>query len=109
MENHLIITDIFIKAFDIRNLRFSIDTDDVLRESEIEEIENAIVDSAIAMVYKLNDTIFRPMFLKVWEWTESTSYKSKNGVWFRRKTTFYAFVAKFFQSFRVYTTKLICA
>ena len=71
-----------------------------MKENEINDVENDVVDSAIAMIYKLSDISFRPMFLRILDW--SVGMKDNDGTTkIHRKTTFYAFLAKFFDSFRV--------
>lgn len=53
----------FLIAFDVRRAHGK-DFDD----SEISEIEDAIISAFLDLVMKLNETLFKPLFLKVVDW-----------------------------------------
>ena len=56
---------------------------------------------AINMIYKLNDTIFRPIFIELTEWaTDGLPEKDRVGK-MMRLTTFYKFLATFFGTLKV--------
>lgn len=83
------------KAFDLRRIQFCPRTDDSYEEKEVEEVEDAANEAAIAMVTKVNDTIFRPMFVQLVEWAAASSAKAK----VYRQTTVYGFFMRFFDRF----------
>ena len=90
---------LFLKAFDLRRIQLSPRTGESYEDVEVDEAENAISDAAMVMVYKLNDATFRPFFTQAVEWASSTLSNEK-GVMFRR-TTWYAFLLKFFENLKV--------
>lgn len=96
-----ILTNILINAFDLRRTQLSPRTETSFGDSEVEDAETAIFETAITMIYKLNDATFRPMFLKIWKWTiDPISKKDKKANVYRR-TTFYTFLIKLFDTLKV--------
>lgn len=53
----------FLIAFDIRRAH-----GDKFEEAEINELEDAIISAFLDLVMKLNETLFKPLFLKVVDW-----------------------------------------
>ncbi|GAA5816136.1 hypothetical protein MFLAVUS_009661 [Mucor flavus] len=53
----------FLIAFDIRRAHA-----DVFDEADINELEDAIISAFLDLVMKLNETLFKPLFLKVVDW-----------------------------------------
>lgn len=94
--------DLFERMFDLRRIQFSPPTEDSYTDDEIEEVEEAVNDAAIAMIYKLNDATFRPLFSKMLEWS-SFSESSDNNARVHRQTTWYKFLFKFFDTLKVNT------
>ena len=94
-----ILGDLFLKAFDLRRIQLSPRTEESYEEVEVNDAEDAINDTAIAMVYKLSDATFRPFFARADDWASSTLSNEK-GVIFRR-TAWYAFLLKFFENLKV--------
>ena len=89
-----------MRCLDLRRIQLSPPQEDSYTIEEVEEVEAVINDSAIAMVYKLNDAKFRPLFLRVLEWTafpESTDKKAK----MYRQATWYTFLLRFFGTLKV--------
>ncbi|KAI4206011.1 MAG: hypothetical protein LQ346_001321 [Caloplaca aetnensis] len=91
------------KAFDLRRIQFCPRTDDSYEEKEVEEVEDAANEAAIAMVTKVNDTIFRPMFVQLVEWAAASSAKAK----VYRQTTVYGFFMRFFDRFEASESRSI--
>ena len=91
--------DILIKAFSLRHIQLSPRTSESFADSEIEDVENAVNESAVAMVYKLNDASFRPMFLRFVEW--ATTFKKTGGRYIFRQTTWFSFLYQFFSTLKV--------
>lgn len=106
MLNHYeILTEVLVKAFDLRNSRSLITSENTFTGKELDEVESALFDSAIVMIHKLNNTTFRPIFLKFWEWAiSSTCDRYELGEVYRR-ITFYSFLSRLFESLQVNITK----
>src|SRR5690606_34695671 len=64
VKNVDLLSSLLIEAFDLRRMQLSSQASDSYGEDEIEEVENSINDVTIKMIYKLNDTTFRPLFAK---------------------------------------------
>ncbi|KAL8715540.1 MAG: hypothetical protein Q9220_000876 [cf. Caloplaca sp. 1 TL-2023] len=91
---------LFTKAFDLRRIQFSPRTEDSYNDDEVEMVEEVTNDVAIAMIYKLNDTLFRPIFAEFVDWAASSSVTSR----LYRQTTLYGFLLKFFESLKSIVT-----
>ncbi|KAL8770926.1 MAG: hypothetical protein Q9209_003577 [Squamulea sp. 1 TL-2023] len=88
------------KAFDLRRIQFSNRTEDSYEDSEVDEVEEATNKVAIAMVYKINDTIFRLIFAQFVEWAASSSAVATT----HRQTTLYGFLTQFFDGLKSIVT-----
>lgn len=91
-----ILSDILIKAFDLRRKQFSPNTAHSFSDDEVEDVEAVIFSSAVAMVYKLSDATFRPMFSKMWEWATNPALEADKSATQHRRTTLYTFLGVFF-------------
>lgn len=101
LQHTEILANILINTFDLRRTQLSRRTEGSFGDSEVEDVETAIFESAITMIYKLNDATFRPIFLKILKWTiDPTSKKDKKRNVYRR-TTFYTFLIKLFDTLKV--------
>ncbi|KAL6235877.1 U3 small nucleolar RNA-associated protein 10 [Aspergillus navahoensis] len=94
MKNLSVLTTILFRAFDLRreqgqSPKSAFDT------SDLEEIEDLVNDVTIKMIYKLNDTTFRPIFIKLVEWATGLPKKDTQGG-LARLTTLYRFLQVFF-------------
>ena len=92
---------LFLKMFDLRSIQLSPLTGYIYDIGEIEVVEDAVDESAISMVYKLNDTMFRPMFSRMLEWTTFPTSKKDEKATIYRQTTWYTFLFKFFGTLKV--------
>lgn len=92
---------LFLKMFDLRRIQLSPLTDYSYGMAEIEVVEDAVNESAISMVYKLNDTMFRPMFSRMLEWTTFPTSKKDVKATSHRQTTWYTFLLKLFGTLKV--------
>lgn len=64
-------------------------------DEEIEQLENTLVESVVAMVLKLNDATFRPFFVQLVDQEGPVGAKPERAI------TFYRFLASFFDKFKV--------
>ncbi|KAI8823046.1 uncharacterized protein EV422DRAFT_585585 [Fimicolochytrium jonesii] len=56
----------FLVAFDYRRIYA-----DTVTEDDIETVENSIISAFLQLVMKLNETLFKPLFLKMVDWATS--------------------------------------
>ena len=96
-----IICDIFLGIFDLRRLQLDSRTEDSYTEEEIDQIEEITNQIAIKVIFKLNDTTFRPIFNRLLEWaTIPQTPKEKKGIMHRR-ITWCNFLFVFFDTLKV--------
>ncbi|KAL9049980.1 MAG: hypothetical protein Q9206_005271 [Seirophora lacunosa] len=93
-------TRLLVKAFDLRRIQFCSRTEDSYEEKEVEEVEDASNVAAMALVVKVNDKIFRPVFAQLVEWAATSSAKART----HRQTTIYSFFLRFFEQFKSIVT-----
>jgi U3 small nucleolar RNA-associated protein 10 len=67
-------------------------------DEEVEQLDGTLVDSALAMVLKLNDATFRPFFVQLVEQEGPMSATPEHSI------TFYRFLAAFFDKFKSIVT-----
>ncbi|KAL4778331.1 hypothetical protein BJX76DRAFT_343513 [Aspergillus varians] len=95
MKNLAVLTSILFRAFDLRREQVAIASKSAFDTADLEEIEDLVNDVTIKMIYKLNDTTFRPIFTKLVEWATGLQKKDPQGT-LARLTTFYRFLQVFF-------------
>lgn len=100
MKNLSVLTSILFRVFDLRREQVSLSTKSVFDTSDLEEVEDLVNDVTIKMIYKLNDTMFRPIFSKLVEWATALPKKDTQGS-LARLTTFYRFLQVFFSTLQV--------
>ncbi|EKV07026.1 SSU processome component Utp10, putative [Penicillium digitatum] len=89
------LTKILFKAFDLRREQIALGDKAIFDSTAIDEAEVALNDVTIKMIYKLNDSTFRPIFLKFVEWATTGAPKDEQAQ-VSRLTTFYKFLEVFF-------------
>lgn len=92
---------LFLSMFDLRRIQLSSLTGYSHDMAEIGVVEDAVNETAISMVYKLNDTTFRPMFSRMLEWTTFPTSKKDIKATVYRQTTWYTFLLKLFSTLKV--------
>ena len=92
---------LFLKMFDLRHIQLSPPTEDSYSAKEIDEVEAEVNEAVIAMIYKLNDATFRPLFVRISDWTNAAMSKKDGESRLHRQTTWYAFLLQFFQTLKV--------
>ena len=102
-----ILGDLFIKLFDLRRVQLSVPTEDSFSVAEVEDVEESVSQCAIAMIYKLNDACFRPLFLRMSEWANHVKSQSERRRTMMKQITWYTFLLKFFDSLKVGTSDKI--
>ncbi|KAL8694950.1 MAG: hypothetical protein Q9218_000521 [Villophora microphyllina] len=86
------LTKLLVKAFDLRRFQFCPRTEDSYENGEIDGVETVSNRVAISLIYKMNDTIFRPIFVQLIDWAANSSGTAK----VQRRTTLYNFLIHFF-------------
>ena len=100
-KNVGILSAILLKAFGLRQEQAALGSGAKFDASDLEETENVIIQVTISMIYKLNDTTFRPIFVKFVEWAGAgLSAKDALGK-LSRLTMLYKFLQSFFGTLQV--------
>ncbi|KAJ5087020.1 hypothetical protein NUU61_008327 [Penicillium alfredii] len=94
VKNVGVLTKILFNAFDLRREQVALGEGAAFDSSDLDGAESALNDVTIKMIYKLNDSTFRPIFIKFVEWA-TASKKDEQGR-LSRLTTFYKFLEVFF-------------
>lgn len=95
------IWDLLLKAFDLR-YTLSTSSDRMgYDDSEVEDLERSARSTAVSMIYKLNDTTFRPLFIQGLEWTQASNVEDTAPNIDRQITWFY-FLLEFFGNLKVF-------
>ncbi|PGH07574.1 hypothetical protein AJ79_06244 [Helicocarpus griseus UAMH5409] len=103
-KNVPVLSKLLEKALDIRRTQFSQPANSSYDEADVNTIESQVNGMAIKMIYKLNDTIFRPLFVRLTEWATSGIPKSDGSGRLLRLTTFYKFLGTFFETLKSIVT-----
>ncbi|KUL89403.1 hypothetical protein ZTR_04421 [Talaromyces verruculosus] len=103
-KNVGILSKLLYRAFDLRREQQSEETGAQFEESQLQAIEDLVNNVAIKMIFKLNDTIFRPLFMEIVEWATNGVSKSDAKGRVLRLTSFYKFLQKFFGTLKSIVT-----
>ncbi|KAJ5884718.1 hypothetical protein N7495_009228 [Penicillium taxi] len=95
-KNVEILSKILFKAFDLRREQTALGEQADFDAGDLDEAESALNDITIKMIYKLNDSTFRPLFVKFVEWATTGASKQDEQSQLSRLTTFYKFLQVFF-------------
>ncbi|KAL9095081.1 MAG: hypothetical protein Q9165_002684 [Trypethelium subeluteriae] len=102
VKNSSILFGLFLKIFDLRVLIRSRNTNE-FSEERIAYFESLICESALAMVYKINDTIFRPFFVRLVE--SASENQAQKDIKTLRSITLFSFCERLFDSLKAIVTK----
>ena len=97
------LVEYLLQAFDLRRVQLTFRSEDSYEDAEVVEVEDTISALAIKIVYKLNDTVFRPMFSRLVDWAvKCPSIKKENftRAHLLRQTTLFRFIATFFDTLK---------
>ncbi|RDW65776.1 snoRNA-binding rRNA-processing protein UTP10 [Aspergillus mulundensis] len=94
MKNLSVLTTILFRVFDLRREQAQ-SPKSAFDTSDLEEMEDLVNDVTIKMIYKLNDTTFRPIFARLVDWATGLPKKDTQGA-LARLTTLYRFLQVFF-------------
>jgi U3 small nucleolar RNA-associated protein 10 len=107
-ENTGTLFNIVLQALDFRRMLQVEGKNDHYDEAQIQKIEQQIIDAIVAMILKLNDATFRPLFIKLVEWMSKKLPKSDVTGRTLRGISFYRFVGALFERLKVRTAKYLC-
>lgn len=100
-KNLTALTNLLFKVFDLRREQVSLGAKATLDISDLDEVEETLNEVMVKMIYKLNDTSFRPIFTKLLEWATTGLTKKEPQGNVSRLTTFYKFLQTFFGTLQV--------
>ncbi|EON97804.1 putative u3 small nucleolar rna-associated protein 10 protein [Phaeoacremonium minimum UCRPA7] len=103
-KNVTALSTIFLNAFDLRrqqHLKGEVSTPTL---AAISEVETSINETALKMIYKLNDAAFRPIFAQIVEWSSSTQPKVDAAGLLLRQQSVYGFLYTFFDNLKSIVT-----
>jgi U3 small nucleolar RNA-associated protein 10 len=101
-KNASVLAIIFQNAFDLRR-KWTIGADERFSADVMSEVEAEVNEVAIKMIYKFNDSTFRPIFANLVDWASSLPKKDKRGKLLRLQSI-YAFMAVFFDNLKSIVT-----
>ena len=101
VKHSQLLTDLLIQVFDIRRIQANASSDKAFDEEDVEQVEQALNEAAIKMIYKLNDTHFRPLFSRIMDWATCSLSKRDTRGRLSRLTTWYTFLHHFFDTLKV--------
>ncbi|OKL61537.1 U3 small nucleolar RNA-associated protein 10 [Talaromyces atroroseus] len=104
VKNVGVLSKLLYRAFDLRREQQSAVTKSQFEETELQEIEDIVNGVTIKMIFKLNDTVFRPLFMELVEWATNGVSKSDTQGRVLRLTSFYKFLQSFFGTLRSIVT-----
>ncbi|KAI9849169.1 MAG: snoRNA-binding rRNA-processing protein utp10 [Sclerophora amabilis] len=102
MRQSQILGENLLKAFGLRQTQAS-GHQRKYEAEEIDSIEQQTNDLALKMIMKMNDTVFRPVFLSIVGWACNRSKKSRTGN-VARLITFFGFLDTFFDTLQSLVT-----
>ena len=101
--NHAeLLANLFMRMFDLRYVQCSHRTEDSYEDNEIDEAESAVNAALITIIYKLNDSTFRPIFVRYSEWAHGTPTTRNSSV--HRQITWWTFQLQFFSTLKSLVT-----
>jgi U3 small nucleolar RNA-associated protein 10 len=104
VKNVPILMTLLRRAFDLRRIQTGNQTPAAFKADEIDEVEAHVNEVTIRMIYKLNDTLFRPLFTELTDWAVNDLGKKDKPGQVARMTSFFKFLETFFTTLKVSIT-----
>ena len=101
IKNVGILSKILFNAFDLRREQAAIGDTAAFDADDLDDAEDSLNEITIKMIYKLNDSTFRPLFVQFVEWATTGAPKKDEQGQLSRLTTFYKFLQVFFGTLQV--------
>ncbi|KAL3425575.1 ssu processome component [Phlyctema vagabunda] len=102
-KNSSTLSKIFLNAFDLKR-QWSLAIESRFNSEAMSEIETEVNEVAIKMIYKFNDSTFRPIFSNLIEWAASGLPKKDKAGRILRQQSIYGFFALFFENLKSIVT-----
>lgn len=99
-----VLSAIVLNAFDLRRQQKLPSNSSPLPDEEVDEIEGNVNAVAMKMIYKFNDSTFRPIFGKFIEWAASGLPKKDVNGRNLRLLSVYSFTSEFFENLKSIVT-----
>lgn len=103
-KNVTALSAIYLNAFDLRRQQHLKGEVFAPALATISDIETSINETALRMIYKLNDAAFRPIFAQIIEWCSSTQPNVDAAGLLLRQQSVYGFLYTFFDSLKSIVT-----
>lgn len=108
VENKSQLFHIILQAFDFRRVQQADGLHEQYTDTQVEQIEQRVTEAVIAMILKLNDASFRPLFVQLVEWTVKKLPKTDTDGRTLRAISFYRFLCAFFERLKVRFNLYMC-
>ncbi|OAA48147.1 SSU processome component Utp10 [Beauveria brongniartii RCEF 3172] len=99
-----IISGLLLKAFDLRRRILAVGEGGEKMLRQISELEAAVHEKTMKMIYKLNDATFRPVFQQIVEWPGSNMPRSDSTGYALQQLAVYGFLQTFFDNLKSIVT-----
>ena len=99
--NSEVLVGFLLKAWDFRREQAVIQTKSSYSDSQIAAVESVTSNTAVAIVSKLNDATFRPLFTRMIAWATVSLDKQNLSSTISRRITWYTFLTQFFTVLKV--------
>ena len=93
------LVDLFLQVLDLRRTQSFLSEDARFTEEQMDTISQKSNGAIISMIYKLNDTTFRPLFGQISDWATSSVTKKEGRIF--RKISWYSLLQAFFGTLKV--------
>ncbi|KAG5915934.1 hypothetical protein E4U42_007869 [Claviceps africana] len=103
-KNTSALYSILMKAFDLRRIVLSREDKSEAILGQVAGIETKLNETALKMIYKLNDAAFRPLFVQMVEWASSGLGKKDKSGRNMRQYSVYGFLHTFFGNLKSIVT-----
>jgi len=84
--------DVFFDIFDLRRIRFEDHLTELYSEEQMAFLEEAAIETFLALILKINDAVFRPVLMRLIEWSAAALPKQDGLGKTLRSTTLYNFL-----------------
>lgn len=84
--------DVFFDVFDLRRIRYEDHLVELYTEAQIVFLEEAAIETFVALILKINDAVFRPILVRLIDWSAALLPKQDVLGKTLRSTTLYNFL-----------------
>jgi len=84
--------DVFFDIFDLRRLRYEDHLSELYSDAQMDFLEESAIETFLALILKINDAVFRPVLMRLIEWSTAALPKQDGLGKTLRSTTLYNFL-----------------